>query len=70
MKILSTKTIFVKKEEIENFIISNGGSIGNHDGIRTYKSSSTVRFSFNWIKGGAEITVTKISFKVDYSLAG
>jgi hypothetical protein len=70
MTILETTTVFVKKDEIENFIISNGGSIGNHDGIKTYKGSNTIRFSFNWIKGGAEITVTKISFKVDYSLAG
>jgi hypothetical protein len=58
MTALRTTTVFVKKEEIENFIVFNGGSIGNNKGIRTYKGSDTVRFSFTWTKGGAEITVT------------
>lgn len=52
-----TSTIFVKTEELDNFVLSIGGTIRTT--INKYKPPVGLSFDFNWVKGGVEIGLTK-----------
>lgn len=51
-------TVFVKKEELDNFILILGGSIKTEP-IKSYSPPNRLFFDFNWVNKGVEITITK-----------
>ncbi len=53
-----TSTVFIKSEEIDNFVLSIGGSIRTTP-FKAYKPPVGLSFDFNWVKGGVEIDLTK-----------